>query len=124
MGFRDRFYTRRTARAMMSPLGILLAGAGAAVGIVTGLGIPGEIGIAAAAWAARVAIAMPQPRRGPTMDAYALGEPWRRFVLNAQAARNRFHDAVASTRPGPVRERLSGTASRPSCRPQPQRSVL
>ena len=35
--FRDRFFSPKVARAMMSPLGIVLAGAGAAAGIVVGL---------------------------------------------------------------------------------------
>ncbi len=112
MAFRDRFFTPRVARAMFSPLGIVLAGAGAAVGIVTGLGIPGAIGLAAAAWGARVAAAVPRAPQGPDIDAYALVDPWRRFVLHAQQARNRFNGAVRATRGGPIRDRLGGIGER------------
>jgi len=41
--FRDRFFTPPVARAMTSPLGILLAGVGAAVGIVVGGGPLGAV---------------------------------------------------------------------------------
>ena len=58
--FRDRFFTPPVARAMTSPLGIVLAGVGAAVGLATGLGIPGAIGLAAVAWGGRVAAAVPR----------------------------------------------------------------
>ncbi len=58
--FRDRFFSRRVGRAMTSPLAIVLAGAGAAVGIVAGGGIPLAVGLGAAAWAGRVAAALPR----------------------------------------------------------------
>ena len=58
--FRDRFFTPPVAKAMTSPLGIVLAGVGAAVGLVTGLGIPAAIGLAAVAWGGRVAAAIPR----------------------------------------------------------------
>lgn len=112
MAFRDRFFTPRVARAMMSPLGILLAGAGAAIGIVTGLGIPGAVALAAVGWGGRVAAAVPRSEKGPNIDAYALVDPWRRFVLHAQQARNRFERAVKSTREGPIRERLASIGTR------------
>lgn len=112
MAFRDRFFTRGVARAMMSPLGIVLAGAGAAIGIVTGLGIPAAVGLGAAAWGVRVAAAIPRPQRGPDIDAYALVDPWRRFVLHAQQARNRFDGAVRTTRAGPIRDRLGSIGER------------
>ena len=96
----------------MSPLGIVLAGAGAAVGIVTGLGIPGAIALGAVAWGGRVAAAVPRSDKGPNVDAYALVDPWRRFVLHAQQARNRFERAVKSTRDGPIRDRLASIGTR------------
>jgi hypothetical protein len=112
MSLRDKLLTPRVARAAMSPLGILLAGAGAAVGVVTGLGIPGAIALGVAAWGARVAVAVPRGEKGPNIDAYALVDPWRRFVLHAQQARNRFERAVKSTREGPIRDRLASIGSR------------
>lgn len=112
MRFRDRFFTRPVARALTSPLGIVLAGAGAAVGIVTGLGIPAAIGLGAAAWGARVAAAIPRPDRGPDIDAKSLAEPWRRYVQQAQQSRRRFDGAVRATPAGPIRERLAGIGER------------
>ena len=59
----DRAKTPRVARAITSPSGILLAGAGASVAILGGLPIAAAAGIGLAAWAARVALAI--PRRPP-----------------------------------------------------------
>jgi hypothetical protein len=91
---------------MTSPLAIILAGAGAAVGIVAGGGIPLAIGLGAAAWAGRVAAAVPRGERGPDVDPAALRDPWRRFVQEALQARDRFGRAVRDARPGPLHDRL------------------
>ena len=104
--FRDRFFTPPVARAITSPLGILLAGAGAAVGIVVGLPIAGVVAVGAAAWGARVAVAVPKDAKGDRIDPFALGEPWRRFVSDAVQAQNNFNRAVERADPGPLRERL------------------
>ncbi len=104
--FRDRFFTPPVARAITSPLGIILAGVGAALGIVLGGGIPLAIGLGATAWATRVATAIPRDAKGDRIDPFALGEPWRRFVQGALSARNRFDQAVQNSRPGPLRDRL------------------
>ena len=58
--FRDRFFTPKVARAMMSPLGIVLAGAGAAAGIVVGLPLVAAAGVGALAWGGRVLAAVPK----------------------------------------------------------------
>ena len=110
--FRDRFFTRRVADAVTSPSGILLAGAGAAVGIVAGLPLAVAAAVGAAAWAARVAVAVP---RGPVrarVDPSALDEPWRRFVAEALAAQARYRRAVQAVAPGPLRDRLSAIGGR------------
>ena len=62
--FRDRFFTPPVAHAVTSPSGILAAGVGAAVGIVA----LGPIGALAglAAYAVRVAVAIPRPSKGRT----------------------------------------------------------
>lgn len=112
MAFRDRFFTPPVARAIMSPLGILLAGAGAAAGILAGLPIVAAAAVGAAAWAGRVAVAIPRAPRGPGIDPFALKEPWRHFVREAQQARGRFDAAVNGTRPGPLRERLKEIGGR------------
>lgn len=92
---------------MTSPSGILLAGAGAAAGILLGgVGaIPLAVGLGAAAWAARVAAGLPK-QTSTRIDPGRLGQPWRRFVDEALDARARFDRAVARTTPGPLRDRL------------------
>jgi hypothetical protein len=90
---------------MMSPSGMLLAGAGASVAILAGLG-PFAIGAAALAWAVRVAVAIPRNRRGERIDPFTLKEPWRRFVQEALQARDRFGAIVGDADDGPLRERL------------------
>jgi hypothetical protein len=110
--FRDRFLTPPVARAMFSPLGIMLAGAGAAVGIVAGGGILGAAAAGAAAWAARVAAAVPRDPRAERIDPYALSEPWRGAMRDALEAQRAFREAVAGTQAGPLRERLDAVGAR------------
>jgi hypothetical protein len=104
--FRDRFFTPPVARAITSPLGILLAGVGAAIGIVAGGGIPLAIGLGVAAWGGRVAAAVPRNATAARIDPFTLGEPWKRAVIDAQQAQGRFRDAVRTTESGPLRERM------------------
>lgn len=101
----ERVRTRAVAEAVVSPSAILLAGAGTALGIATGLG-PLALLAGAAAWAARVAFAVPRRPAGERVDAFQVGEPWRRFVLDAQQAERKFEGVVARARSGPIQERL------------------
>jgi hypothetical protein len=113
LSLRDRFFTPRVARAMTSATGILAAGLGAAVGILTGLGPIGAVALAAGGWAARVAIAVGGggPRR-ERIDPFTLQEPWRGFVQDAIGARARFREAVDRTRSGPLQDTLRSIADR------------
>lgn len=97
---------------MMSPSGILLAGGGAAVGIVAGLPVAAAALIGVGAWGARVASAMSWGSPGERIDPFTLNEPWRGFVQDALAARSRFREASERTRSGPLRDTLRGVASR------------
>lgn len=110
--FKDRLLTPKVAGAAMSPSAILLAGAAVAAGVVAGLG-PAAALLGVAAWAGRVLLAVPRgaPARD-RIDAFQVGEPWRRFVLDAQQAQRRFEDTVRRSRPGPVQERLLGIGER------------
>jgi len=108
----DRFLTPRVARALMSPSGILVAGAGTAVAIVGGLPLAAAAGVGAVAWLARIALALPRRPRGERIDAFALAEPWRQFVLEALDAQARYRRAVAATDRGPLRERLGVIGAR------------
>ncbi|MGE0879884.1 MAG: hypothetical protein AB7L13_22470 [Acidimicrobiia bacterium] len=109
--FRDRLLTPRVARAAMSPSAIVIAGAGAAVGIVAGLG-PFAAVVGVGAWLARVLAAVPRGDRRSTNDPFALSDPWRTYVKSAQQAKARFNRAVAATRSGPLRDRLAEIGSR------------
>lgn len=112
MSFRDRFFTPRVARAITSPSGILLAGAGVSVGVVAGLPLLAAAGLGAAAWAVRVAVAVPRRERGPRIDPLALKEPWRRYVWEARKDQRRFEEAIRNVREGPLRTRLEGIGAR------------
>lgn len=109
--FRDRFFTPPVASAMTSPLGIVLAGAGAAVGLVLG-NIPAAIALAILGWGGRVAAAVPRDPRPDRIDPFTLGDPWKRMVQDAVQSQNRFTEAVQDTARGPLRERMEEIASR------------
>ncbi len=104
--FRDRFFTPRVAQAIMSPLGILLAGAGAAAGILVGLPVVAAAGIGVAAWGGRVLAAVPRDSSSARVSPSSLDEPWRSYGLQAEEAKQRFDRVVESVTPGPLRERL------------------
>ncbi len=110
--FRDRFFTPPVARAMTSPGGILLAGAGASVAIVAGAPVAVAAAVGAAAWAVRVAVAVPRNPTRERIDPFSLSEPWRTFVREAQQAKAGFDDAVRGTDAGPLRERLGEIGDR------------
>jgi hypothetical protein len=86
----DRYKSRVTAEALMSPSAIVLAGAGAAAAILGGLPLVAAAGVGAAAWAARVAFALPKRKRVTRVNPKDLAEPWRGFVQDAVAAQSRF----------------------------------
>jgi hypothetical protein len=110
---RDRFFTPPVARAMTSPLGIVLAGAGAAVGVATGLGVVGAIGLGALAWGGRVVAAIPRGDKHSTrIDPFALSEPWRGYVQGSLAAQARFERTVEATPKGPLRIHLADIGTR------------
>jgi hypothetical protein len=103
--FRDRFFTPPVARAMTSPLGIVLAGAGAATGLLLG-SVPAAIGLAAVAWGGRVAAAVPRDPKPDRIDPFTLGDPWKRMVQDAVQAQSRFTEAIHETHAGPLRDRM------------------
>ena len=111
MGFRDRFYTPRTARAILS--GRILVGAGVAGAMmIAGVGWAVSIGVGVAVYVALVGAAMPRPPRPDPIDPFAVGEPWRQFVQGAQRAATRARETVDRTPPGPLRDRLSEIVDR------------
>ena len=112
LSFRDRFFTPPVARAMMSPSGILLAGAGASIAIVAGLGPLGALVLAGVAWAGRVGYAVPRQAGDDRIDPFTLNEPWRRFVQSSLQSQSRFDQAVHNAERGPLRDRLAEIGGR------------
>jgi hypothetical protein len=108
--FRDRFFTPKVANAIMSPGGIVLAGAGAAVAILAGAPILLAAGVGALAWGGRVLAAVGTNPAAP--QPHALSEPWRGYAQSAQDAKRRFDQIVASVPDGPLRQRLAALANR------------
>jgi hypothetical protein len=109
---RDRFFTPKVARAIVAPSGILLAVVVAVIAIVAGLPVVVGVPLGVAAWAVKVALAMPRSPRPERIDPFTLQEPWRRFVQEALQARNRFDETVHRLQAGPLRDRLSDVAQR------------
>ena len=107
----ERFKNQQTADAVFAPSAILLAGVGAAAGILTGLGAIGAIGIAVVAWLGRVATLVPR-RRGQHIDPMSIGDPWRGFVREALDAQRRYGKAVQAANPGPLRDKLADIGQR------------
>lgn len=103
---RERLLTPAGARAVTHPVAVLGAGVVAAGTIVAGapFAVAGLAG--AAAWGAVVARRLPRSRRARTPDLRGLQEPWRRYLVEAVAARQRFDTAVGQCEPGPLRRRL------------------
>lgn len=108
---RDRFFTPKVARAITAPSGILLAGGVAAVAIVAGLPLLASLPLGAAAWAGKVALAVPRSR-GERIDPFTLQEPWRRFVQEALQARNRFDETIRRIQSGPLQDHLAAISQR------------
>jgi len=104
--FRDRFYTSQVARAITSPLGIVLAGAGMAVGVAAGFPIVAAVALGAAAYGARVAVAIPRGIDADGIDPFTLADPWRTYVWQSRRARRHYADAIRAAKDGPLRTRL------------------
>lgn len=99
--------TPAVARAVTAPSAVLLAGAGMSAAILGGIPILAAAGVGALAWAARVAVALPRRPKGERINPFALNEPWRHLVIDAQKARRQFDKVVEQARPGPLRENLA-----------------
>lgn len=108
----DRNRPRAMADAITAPSAVLLAGVGASAAILAGVPLLAAAAVGAAAWAVRVAVALPKKRREESINLRALRDPWRGLVRSAQGAHERFDRAVRTTQPGPVRDRLADVARR------------
>jgi hypothetical protein len=110
--FRDRFFTPPVARAIMSPLGIVLFGVGAAAGILIGAPVVAAAGVGVLAWGGRVLAAIPRDAKPGHVKPSSLRGQWREYVVSAQEAKARFDRIVAGMTPGPLRDNLAGLGSR------------
>ena len=109
MGFRDRFYTPTTAKALLSWRILLGLGVGAALGLA-GLPIGVAIGVGAAVYAISVGVAMPKGVPQANIDPFVLSEPWRQIMQQAQGAGRRLRATVSSADSGPLTSTLQGIA--------------
>ena len=71
--------------------------------------------VVAAALVAVLAVAVRNQRIGvtrrthdPSIDPFAVGEPWRRLVQSAVRAQSRYRELLAGTSAGPTRDKLEG----------------
>lgn len=103
---RDRFLTPGVARAITSPSAILLAGVGAAAGVLAFGNPVAAVALGAAGVGVRVAAALARGSDARLRSPRRLREPWRTLATEVLDARRRFDDAVGGVRPGPLRERL------------------
>lgn len=111
--FPERARTPAVARAIMSPSGILLAGAGVSAGILAGIGIPAAVVVGGLLWAGRVGYAVMKDKpRADKIEPFTIQDPWRTLVHRAQSTGLRFEDAVRDTAPGPLRDRLAEVGQR------------
>lgn len=110
--FRDRFLTPPVARAIMSPLGIVLFGVGAAGSILIGAPLLAAAGVGALAWGGRVLAAVPRDPSTDRVEPFTLSDPWRSYVVGAQDAKARFDRVANDMERGPLRDRLTGLAER------------
>ena len=104
MGLRDRFYTPKTARAILSWRLLPALGVGVALGLTSGP----IIGLAAglALYAGLVGAAMPKAPARPRIDPFTVQEPWRQFVQGAQRAEANLHETIDAASDGPVKDRM------------------
>lgn len=103
----ERVRSRPVAEAMFSASATLLAGAAVSAAVLTGAPIVVAAAAGVAAWAARVAFAIPRKPREMRVDPSKLSDPWRGFVVDAVDAKARFDQACRRTPPGPLRDRLN-----------------
>ena len=107
LSFRDRFRTPPVARAILSPLGMVLFGVGVAGGILLGAPLVVAAGAGVAAWGAQVLAAVPRGEQTERVEPFALSEPWRGYVVDGQVSKKRFDNVVSGMSKGPTRDRLS-----------------
>lgn len=107
MAFRDRFFTPRTAKAILSPWRIALGVAVIVLLALLGLHVVLAILIGLVVYAVTVFVGMPSKPTGVHIDAFAVSEPWRQHVQGAVKAKRRFDETLLAAPAGPSRDRLT-----------------
>lgn len=100
------------ARAVVGPTALIPAAGGVAIGLAAGSNALAVV-LGIVAWLTGGALALGRGRRRgrdqarpAPIDPWAVPEPWRQYVRQAQSAGQRFDQAVQQGREGPLRERL------------------
>jgi hypothetical protein len=112
MALRDRFFTPRTAKAILSPWRIGLAVVVAVVLALVGVHVVLAILAGLVVYAITVFIGMPDTPKKPIIDPFGVSEPWRQHVQGALKARRRFEETLAAAPKGPSRDRLAEIGGR------------
>jgi len=116
MSIKDYFLSRRVGNAMMSPGAILLAGLGASIGILLGLGLFGAVIGGVLGWSSKVlysAFSTPGlPSINDSFDSHKLTGSWKVFFRDAQEARIRFDSVIGRAESGPLKDRLESIGSK------------
>ncbi len=110
--FKQRFLTPQVAKAIMSPLGIVLFGVGTAGAVLIGAPLAAAAGVGALVWGGRVLAAVPRDAQPYQVTAGSLSEPWRSYVQAAKESKSRFDDVVRTMTNGPLKDRLWELASK------------
>lgn len=101
------------ARGVRSPGAALVAAGAGGVAFVAGLGIPGALAAAVCTWVLGVVVAtLRHAPRQPGPDPFAVGEPWRRYVMATVRHQRRFDEACSSLPEGPLRQRFASLTPR------------
>mgnify|MGYP000023422022 CR=1 FL=1 len=98
-------------RAGTSPSAFLMTGGAVAAAVLMGAALPVAAVAGGLAWGARIGFELVRDR-DERVDAFALGDPWKRFVIDAQNAQTRYRRAVRRSRSGPLKERLEELGGR------------
>lgn len=109
---RQRVLTRAGAEALTHPAAVVAAGAAAAGLLVAGAPVVAAVGGAVVGWGAVAASRLPPSHAFRTPSLTGLQEPWRRYLVEAIAARQRFATAVSEVAAGPLRRRLQAIGGR------------
>ena len=109
MSFRDRFYTPKTAKALLSWRILVGVGVGV-VNVLAGAPILLSIALGGLIYAAAVVRAMPKGPERPAIDPFVLSEPWRQLMQGAQSAQRKLRQTVSGTDDGPLKKTLQAVA--------------